>query len=251
MAMAIQPPYLTRMTLAADQVDQGAYPYNALPFLRPGFEIEFERPITFLVGENGSGKTTFLRAIAANAGFHDSGGSAEHQLHDQDSAAADLGRCFRLSWKIKVGEGFFFRADMFNRVSRYVDRVGDVERHGGVPFGELSHGQGLIALFRERLTPKRRCLYLIDEPEAALSPNRQLAFLHILAEWQRSAQVQAIVATHAPIIMAYPNARILQVTETGLAPIAFEDTDHYRVTKAFLNNRDRFLSDLSMNTVEL
>lgn len=124
--MAISPPYLTRVAVLPERHAPSSFPFNTLTFLSPDFCLSLDRPITFRVGDNGAGKSTLLEAIAWHAGFHETGGSQAHQLHDADGASgeADWARALRLSWKIKPNAGFFFRADRFDQVSRYLDREG-------------------------------------------------------------------------------------------------------------------------------
>ena len=200
-------PFLKRMTVIPDKVDKGEFPFNRLTYLADeDFELNFTAPVTFLVGENGSGKSTLLEALAMACKFPVKGGSRDHLIipDDEDPFVAAL----RLSWLPKVPYGFFFRAESFFNVASFLDGVSDVSSHGGRELHCQSHGEAFLAMFVHRLNGDKRAIYLLDEPEAALSPSRQLAFLRVMWDWCQSKQVQAIIATHSPILMAYPDAWI-------------------------------------------
>ncbi|MEM8916632.1 MAG: AAA family ATPase [Pseudomonadota bacterium] len=150
----------------------------------------------------------------------------------------------RLSWLPKITNGFFFRADTFADVAKYINEVGDPTAHGGGRLLERSRGESFLAVFENRFKPKKRSIYLMDEPENALSPIRQLAFMRLLWEWELSGNAQMIIATHSPILMSYPGATILSFDGNALTPTAYEDTEHYRVTKSFLGNPQAALDEL-------
>lgn len=237
-------PFLRKITLLPDKVKAGAFPFGHLAFLDGrDFTLDFQSPITILVGENGSGKSTLVEAIAAAAGFPALGGSQDHRPNSDQSDNV-LAQAMRLSWLPKVSNGFFFRAESFFGLASYIDDVADIANYGGRPMHRQSHGESFLALFRHRLEAQQRALYLLDEPEVALSPMRQLAFLRILREWQRSGQVQAIIATHSPILMALPGAALLSLDAHSIQPVALEDTEHYRVTRSFLANPEKALKGL-------
>jgi predicted ATPase len=231
-------PFLKRITLDPSKADREAFPFDTLPYLFDGFEWSFESAITVIVGENGSGKSTLIEAIAQGAGFSAQGGSQDHQTGLAETENA-LIKELRLSWLPKVSRGFFFRAESFFNYQTYIDRA--YEESGGVPPGmhKRSHGEAFLQAFEDRLHARERAIYILDEPEVALSPQRQLAFLRILREWQVSGQVQAIIATHSPILMSLPDATLLSLDGGAIRPIALEDTEHYRVTKSF-RQPDRF-----------
>lgn len=240
----ILPPFLKSIRVLDDRVDGAAFPFNRFPFLaEDGFELAFTAPVTMFVGENGTGKSTVLEALAALAGFHAGGGSASHQLHQtSDQEPSALAPALRASWLPKVSKGFFFRADTFAEVAQYIDEEG-VGSEGG-PLRERSHGEAFLDLFAERFPTRERCLYLLDEPEAAFSPSRQLAFLRLLREWELSGNAQIIIVTHSPILMSYPGASLLEFDGNGIHPVSFEETEHVRVTKGFLNNPEKYLKDI-------
>lgn len=229
-----------------ERAEPDAFPFNAIPFLREReFELEFTTPVTFFVGENGTGKSTVLEAIATLAGFHAGGGSSDHQLQKtSDQSISALAGALRASWLPKVSKGFFFRADTFAEIARYIDEVGAPLEDASGALHEQSHGEAFLALFANRFSARDRCIYLLDEPETAFSPSRQLAFLRLLREWELSGNAQIIIVTHSPILMAYPGATILSFDGGNIMPVTFEETEHFRVTKAFLNNPEKYLSDL-------
>lgn len=237
-------PFLKRIAVQKDKVDPSAFPFSHLPFLRDrAFDIALAKPLTILVGENGSGKSTLIEAIAAASGFPALGGSQDHRP-SLDDGENILASSLRLSWLPKISNGFFFRAESFFNLASYIDQVGDLASYGGRQIVQQSHGEAFLALFQNRLGANVRALYLLDEPEVALSPMRQLAFLRILRHWQRSGQVQAIIATHSPILMALPDAELLSLDGGAVHPVRLEETEHYRVTRGFLANPSKVLAEL-------
>jgi predicted ATPase len=236
-------PFLRSIELQHDRVAAGEFPFTLPFFTRGEFRIEFKRPITFLVGENGSGKSTLLEALAAHCGFHSSGGSRDHVEHrgeDRASPARVLAGALRFGWKPKVTHGFFFRAESFFQVATRLD-AHSPGSYGGHELHAQSHGESFLSLFLDRFGDERTCIYLMDEPEAALSPERQLAFLALLHRWHGSGRVQAIIATHAPMLMAYPEATLLSLDGSAIEPIALRDTNHYRRMKSFLDEPERYI----------
>jgi predicted ATPase len=239
----LRAPFLRRLSLRPERIDPASFPFSALPFLGETFALEFGRAITILAGENGSGKSTLLEAIAAASGFGRRGGSQDHVAAAPPDEAGDaLAAALRLAWLPRIRNGFFLRAESFFQLAAYLDEAGDPGRHGGRALHALSHGESFMAMFRHRLESRHPALYILDEPEAALSPQRQLAFLHMLRDWQAAGTVQAIVATHSPILMSLPGADLLWLDGAGLRPIRAEETPHWRIYQAFLANPARFLA---------
>lgn len=231
---SLSAPFLKRVALLPEQVDAAIFPFDTLPFLRGGaLALDLSASITILVGENGSGKSTLVEAIAAAAGFPSLGGSQDHRP-GEECGPSRLARALRLSWLPKVSNGFFFRAESFFNLAGYIDDVAELGNYGGRAMHRQSHGESFLALFQNRLGAGTRAVYLLDEPEVALSPTRQLAFLRILRQWQESCQVQAIIATHSPILMALPGAALLSLDGGAIHPVRLEETEHFRVTRAFL-----------------
>jgi len=219
--------------------EDDAYPFN-LPAVRTLHSLEFHPNVTFLVGENGSGKSTLIEALAVAWGFNAEGGGREHRFGTRESHSP-LHRFVRpVKSPLRLQDGFFLRAESFFTTASYLESVGG-RRYGAKSLHEQSHGESFFALFENRFIGDG--LYILDEPEAALSPSRQLSFLAKMHELVL-ARSQLIIATHSPIILGYPNAWIYQVSEHGVDRIEYEDTDHYQVTRNFLTRREMMLDVL-------
>lgn len=219
------------------------YPFSLPALNHKDFIIKFPSPVTFLVGENGSGKSTILEAIALSCGFNIGGGS-KNNIYEHVTTESNLADYLTLVWNTKVNNGFFFRAETFFNFASYLDDLSSQEYGGGAyePYGgkslhQQSHGESFLALFNHRL---HQGLFIFDEPEAALSPKRQLAFLAILDERVKSKNCQFIIATHSPILMSYPDATIYEFTSNGIKKVKYQQTEHYTVTKDFLDSPESF-----------
>lgn len=238
-------PFLKRLWLDPAQVtNPDAYPF-CLPFLRNEFELSFDRPVTIIVGENGTGKSTLLEGIAALAGYDEAGGGKGYRPVDHSRALETMGgrlsTALKASWLPKITNGWFFRAETFFSVARYLDEA--ALGSGGPPppdFLSHSHGEGFLRFFEERC--QRQGIFIFDEPESALSPNRQVEFLKLLQRMDLSGKSQVIIATHAPILMAYPNARLLALNKYGLDPVTVDETDHYRLMREFCDDPASFIA---------
>lgn len=250
-----------------------AFPFS-VPAIRSLPELTFHAPVTFLVGENGSGKSTLLEAIAAAAGLPAVG--SESVEHDATlEAQRVLGRAVKLAWHDRTRRGFFLRAEDFfgfaKRLSQlraemlaridevedeYAERsahakqlaagparasLADMERRYGVDLDANSHGQSFLRVFQSRLVPGG--LFLLDEPEAPLSPQSQLALIAMMLEMV-AQDAQFVVATHSPILLAFPGARIWSFDETPVAEVGYEELEHVRLTRNFLNDPQAFLRHL-------
>jgi len=202
--------------------------------------LNFRSNVTFLVGENGSGKSTLLEGIAYQCEFNTAGGS-RNNLYEVDKSQSALGEALRLSWLPKISNGFFLRAETFYQFASHIDQHPESLRHyGGRSLHEQSHGEAFLSLFQHRFGKK--AIYLLDEPEAALSPARQLAFMRVIKDLERDAQF--IIATHSPILLGYPGAQILDFDARPIAETKYEQTLHYAVTRRFLENRQAVLGEL-------
>jgi predicted ATPase len=225
-----------------------SYPFN-LPVLRGLDTIEFHPKVTFLVGENGSGKSTLVEALAIAWGFNPEGGTKNFGFNTRISHS-DLHRHVRLARSPRrVRDGFFLRAESYFNLGTEIERLDAeggfgppiIDSYGGVSLHEQSHGESFFALLEHRFGGGG--LYILDEPEAALSPNRQLSFLARMHQLIGDRS-QFIIATHSPIILGYPEAWIYQASANGLDRIAYEDTEHFQITRSFLNRRETFLDVL-------
>jgi predicted ATPase len=254
--MLISRKYVAEIELKRDEVESfDRYPF-LLAAVRPLDRLEFHPAVTFFVGENGSGKSTLLEAVAVACGFNADGGSKNFRFGTRESHS-ELHRFLRVSrGHPRPRDGYFFRAESFFNVATEIEKL-DAEPGAGPPIGpaysehslhEQSHGESFLALVLNRF--RGHGLYLLDEPEAALSPKRQLAVLTRIHDLVRE-QSQFIIATHSPILMAYPEAVIYQFSAAGIERIAYEETEHYRVTRNFLANPRRTLDILFDREAEL
>ena len=233
--------YLLDVKLRRERVPSfDEYPFS-LPVVRNLHTLELHPKVTFVIGENGSGKSTLLEAIATAWGFNAEGGSKNFRFQTRGSHSALHEYLLLVKSFRRVKDGFFLRAESFFNVATEIDNLGVVESYGGVSLHEQSHGESFFALMMNRFGGDG--LYILDEPEAALSPSRQLAMISRLHQLVQSKS-QFIIATHSPILMAYPDAWIYQIGADGLTRIAYEDSEHYSVTKAFLANPQRYLDQL-------
>lgn len=231
-------PFL-RAVWTEPEADLTQFPFT-IPAFQQGIDLHFESKVTIFVGENGSGKSTLLEALAACCGFNPEGGNRNHRYQLQTDAPP-LSRSLRLSWLPKVTSGFFLRAESFFNFASYIDSIGGQPAYGGQSLHTQSHGESFLTLFTNRFT---NGIYILDEPEAALSPARQLAFLKIINDRERSGRAQFIIATHSPILLSYPGAAIYSLDGPSIDKISAADTEHVRLTRDFLNAPERYLSRL-------
>lgn len=241
--------FLRSVVLKRDSIaDFSKYPFS-IPAVRHLDTFNFHPHVTFFVGENGSGKSTLVEAIAVAAGFNAEGGSKNFNFATRRSES-ELNKHLRLVRGIKRPRtGYFLRAESFFNVATEIEKLDEepassppvINSYGGTSLHEKSHGESFIALVRERFGPSG--LYLLDEPEAALSPQRQLALLKLIHGLVGDGS-QFVISTHSPILLAYPDARIYHLSEDGLVEVAYEQTEHYALTKDFLLNRERYFRAL-------
>lgn len=239
---AVEPkPYLREILFDRAKVTSpNEYPFNLAVFRHLEI-LRFHRDVTFFVGENGSGKSTLLEAIAVGLNFNPEGGTlntrfATKETHSPLHQTLKLVRSFK-----KPKDGFFLRAESFYNLASYVDDVGAVGGYGGESLHRQSHGEAFLSTMMNRL--RGNGIYLFDEPEAALSPSRQLSTLAVIDQLVKKDS-QFIIATHSPILLSYPRALIYQFGEDGINTVAYEETEHYRVTKDFLNRHAQMLKEL-------
>jgi predicted ATPase len=239
-------PYLKRIWLDQSRVkDAAAYPF-CLPFLSKEFELDFDQAITIIVGENGTGKSTLLEGIAVLAGYDDAGGGKGYRPVDHSGAVEKMGgrlaEALRAAWLPKITNGWFFRAESFFSVARYLDvsarDVGDIPPD----FLSHSHGEGFLRFFEERCN--RQGIFIFDEPESALSPSRQIEFLKLLRKMEASGICQVIMATHSPMLMAFPAAQLLRLSKYGLDPVTVSETDHYKLMREFCADPKNFIATM-------
>lgn len=220
---------------------------NVLPAVNwlKDHRLMLDSPVTFLVGENGSGKSTLLEAIAVACGFNAEGGTRNFTFSTR-ATHSELGEYITVARRRYPRDGFFLRAESFYNVATNIDEMDEdfsygpkvIESYGGVSLHHQSHGESFLALVQNRFGGNG--LYLLDEPEAALSPTRQLTLLGEMHQLAKQDS-QFIVATHSPILMAYPGARIYQLSENGIEPVQYQETEHYQLTRRFLEDPERML----------
>jgi len=233
------PPFIRSVILVRERIaEPDAYPFS-LPAVQ-GLDGLALSAVTYFVGENGSGKSTILEAIAVASGFNAEGGTINFNFATRRSESA-LHRCLRLARTHRPKTGFFLRAESFFNVATEIERVGAGEAYGDRSLHEQSHGESFLALIQNRFGPSG--LYILDEPEAALSPSRQLSLLARMHELVAQGS-QFIIATHAPIVLAYPGATIYQLDKDGISTVRYDETEHVSLTRDFLNDRGRFLRRL-------
>jgi len=241
--------YLVRIGLRRDRVPSfDDYPF-CLPVVRNLTELQLHPKVTYFIGENGTGKSTLLEAVAVAYGLNPEGGSRNFAFSTR-SSHSDLFRYLRVVKGIhKPKESFFLRAESFFNLGTEIERL-DAEPSGGPPiigsYGgrslhEQSHGESFFALFMNRF--RGNSLFILDEPEAALSPVRQMAFLSVIHDLLKAGS-QFIIATHSPIILAYPESVIFELSPEGIRPVPLDQTDPFVVTKDFLNNPRKALDEL-------
>jgi predicted ATPase len=264
-------PHLQSISLRNFPEDDNRYPFN-LPLIKNFEGINFDSNITFFVGENGAGKSTILEGIAANLNLP-TAGSVAIDIDPMLEPARRLGNMLWLRQTTKSRRGFFTRAEDFIGFVRSIQRQiaelnseieeikatwtgGDISLALGAVRGErdaliqrygedldaMSHGEGFLKFFLSRITGTG--IYLIDEPEAALSPTRQLSLISLIRQKARDEDAQFIIATHSPIILSIPEAKIFHFADGKVEPIAYEETEHFKLTRDFLGNREAFLRSL-------
>jgi predicted ATPase len=234
--------FVRSVTLLREQIpDASKYPFS-IPSVRHLDSLELNPQVTFFVGENGSGKSTLIEAIAVAAGFNAEGGSRHFNFATRRSES-ELHQHLRLVRGVRRPKtGYFLRAESFFNVSTEVEKIPEaLASHGGV-LHERSHGEAFLALVENRFWANG--LYILDEPEAALSPQRQLSLLKLMHELAEKKACQFLIATHSPILLAYPGATIYALMDEGLTQVGYKETEHYALTRDFLLSPERYLARL-------
>jgi predicted ATPase len=245
------------------------FPFN-VPAVKFAQQVLTDSPVTILIGDNGCGKSTLLETLALKLGLPLIGGHIDINGDPSFEAASLLQSSFKLEWSQQTAKGFFFRAEDF---SDFIYQVQNQQNRLGAEFGELkdslgearfqefignmnypmnkikqeygdnmyaySHGEAYIKILSVRVNGKG--VYILDEPEAALSPIKQMALIGIILDTLKQHKAQFIIATHSPIVMGIPGACIYEIQESGIEKLAFRETEHYRVTRAFLENPEQYL----------
>ncbi|MBS1254143.1 MAG: DNA replication and repair protein RecF [Anaerolineales bacterium] len=237
--------HLTKIRIDADRFPTNRlYPFN-IPILNTTTELTFNRRVVFFVGENGSGKSTLLEAVSRKCGIHIWDKPRRHVAHNNPFETR-LAEYVTVTWSEGTVSGSLFRAETFHEFADFLDDValcdpGRLEYHGGRILNTLSHGEAILSYFSNRFHV--RGLYFLDEPESALSPSRQLQFLNLLQQLEAEGHAQFIMATHSPLLLAYPGAQIFSFDSPRIEEVDYEDTTHYKLYKQFFIDRTVFLEN--------
>lgn len=231
--------FIQKILIDWDKISRSSY-LRQIEAIKNLEELEFISPITFFVGENGSGKSTLLEAIAVAYGFNPEGGTknynfATYDSHSELHSAIRIAKGFR-----RASGGYFLRAESFYNVATKEEEYADL-KHPSQKYHEKSHGESFLALAQNHLRPNG--VYIFDEPEAALSPQRQLTLLMEIAECAKNGS-QFIIVTHSPLLLGIPDAQILTFDDGVIHPCEYEETDSYQITEMFINNRNHLLKRL-------
>jgi len=236
---------LKKLTLLRERVEGwNRYPFT-VPVIANLSEILFHSRVCFFAGENGTGKSTLLEAIAAHYGFGREGGtrSFANDTTESNRSIDPLVKALRLSFDNRTGAGYFLRAESFFNAASYIDEVGMTESYGGRSLHTRSHGETFFTVLDLKF--RRNGLFLLDEPEAALSPQRQLAFLVLIHDALRKySDAQFIISSHSPVLLGYPEAQIISFDDKGLREITYEETASLQIVRRFVSDRKSFLNDL-------
>ena len=241
--------FILEFSIKHDKIeDYSKYPF-CIPAVKQLKTLPLHPQVTFLIGENGVGKSTLLEAFAVTCGFNPEGGSKNFNF-ETNSTHSELYKYIGLQKGIKnPRDGYFLRAESFYNLATNLKELDEIPAasakliaaYGGKSLHEQSHGESFLSLFENRF--RGNGLYILDEPEAALSPMRQFTFLTRLNELVNKGS-QFIIATHSPIIMCYPRSKIYEISNKGINEVQYEDTEHYRASKAFFGNYKAFIKEL-------
>jgi len=243
---------LKRIVLLRDRVEHwDTYPFSVTA-IRSFEQLDFRSRVCLFAGENGSGKSTLLEAIAVHYGFGREGGTRSflNDSTESNHSVDPLARALRLSFDVRTGAGYFLRAESFFNAASYIDAVGMTAFYGGGSLHDRSHGETFFTLLELKF--QRNGLFLLDEPEAALSPQRQLAFLVLIHDTlKRYKDAQFIISTHSPLLLGFPEAQIISFDDGHLHEIDYEDTASLQIVRRFVNERERLLEELFQETPSL
>jgi predicted ATPase len=237
--------YINRVRIKSDEYPtRRIYPFN-IPVLNDTPELIFKSPIVFFVGENGSGKSTLLEAITRKCGVDIWNKPKRHVAHENPFETR-LSDYITVTWSNGRVPGSLFRAETFRDFADFLDDIalcdpGRLRYHGGKILNTLSHGEAILSYFSHRYHVKG--LYFLDEPESALSPSRQVEFVKLLRRLEARGHAQFVIATHSPILLAYPGAQIFSFDSDHIEELAYEDTTHYQIYKRFFEDRSAFIGN--------
>ncbi|KAF7764881.1 hypothetical protein PCIT_b0975 [Pseudoalteromonas citrea] len=234
-------PYIREIQLKRDKIENfDIYPF-CIPAIKELESLEFHPDVTFFIGENGAGKSTLIEAIAVAQGFNPEGGTKNSLFSTSQTHSELHGQIKSIKSFKHPKDGYFLRAESFYNVATMMDETGYLQGYGGQSLHEQSHGESFMATLTNKL--RGNGLYIMDEPEAALSPARQMAAISAIHQLVEKNS-QFIIATHSPILLAYPRAKIYQFSDSGISEVAYEDTEHYKITKDFLNHHEKMMNIL-------
>jgi len=243
-------PFLKEVYLSDTSFDTSIFPYN-VPFIKNNnFHLKIHKPVTIISGDNGTGKSTILKAIATSCGFNLNSGNKNHLYKlNADNIYLPFIKHLKFSWSIKISDGFFMTADNFNNFANFIDEQAKecgeeraYKGYGNKSLNKQSHGESFLSLFLNRFNLKG--IYILDEPEAALSPTRILSLMSIINDLSENGQSQFIISTHSPILMAYPMAQLFYINNGIIEETTYDKTEHYIITKTFLSSPERYFNHL-------
>ncbi len=229
--------YLKRVSVLKNNSNE--YPFN-IELFKEGFELLFDKKVTIIIGENGCGKSTIMKKIAKNIGFNIFGGNSSSNYADEQLNEDNL---ITMSWSHKTKKGFYFRSDTFDTYYNYIESDKEISRYYPKKFSKLSHGESFLELFNNF----NEGIFLLDEPESALSPQNQLGLLRIIYDLEKNDKSQIIILTHSPIIMSYPNADLFLIDNNQMKKVDYKETNHYTITKTMLENPEKIYKILFEN----
>jgi predicted ATPase len=239
-------PFFSSVSVRWDELDSNSYPAN-LPAVKHIEKVQFHPAVTYLVGENAMGKSTLIEAIAVAAGFNAEGGTKNFQTDNSGTTDIELADAITLRRNAgRETDGYFLRAEAAYKMATYVNQIG-VGSYGDLH--QVSHGESFMQIFSFRFKRSKNCLFILDEVESALSPQRQLEFLALLhTHIERGSQF--IISTHSPILMAYPNSRLYWLSREGIEERNWKDTDHFKIYESWVKHPEKMVNILLTESME-